>query len=165
MVFSTTLIAVRDMERSLAFYKEIFNQDVKVDLGWNKTLTCGLALQTHFDELCDFPAECMKFRTYNMELYFETENMDEFAAVLAAHPEVELLHDVMTYPWRQRVVRIFDPDGHIIEVGESMESVAFREFDAGHSVQETAGIIEHPLDLVQNWYDCYLEKKKHENPV
>ena len=33
----------------------------------------------------------------------------------------------MTYSWHQRDVRIYDPDGHLIEVSESMETVAFRE--------------------------------------
>ena len=33
----------------------------------------------------------------------------------------------MIYPWHQRGIRIYDPDGHLIEVSESMETVAFRE--------------------------------------
>jgi len=45
MKYCTTVIAVRDMEKSLQFYKDLFQQDVLVDLGKNKTLTCGLALQ------------------------------------------------------------------------------------------------------------------------
>jgi len=27
-------------------------------------------------------------------------------------------------PWGQRVIRFYDPDMHIVEVGESLESVA-----------------------------------------
>jgi hypothetical protein len=33
--------------------------------------------------------------------------------------------------------------------------VAFREFDKGLSVEETAALIQHPLDLVQHWYDIH----------
>nr|WP_300769767.1 VOC family protein [uncultured Acetatifactor sp.] len=62
MKFCTTLIAVRDMERSLRFYRNLFGQEVTQDLGWNKTLTCGLTLQEHFDELAGFPAETMKYK-------------------------------------------------------------------------------------------------------
>ena len=159
MRYSTTLLAVRDMERSLAFYKELFGQDVVCDLGWNKTLTCGLALQSHFDKLAEFPAESMCFKNHTMELYFETEDMDAFMALLEKHPEVERLDHLRTYPWHQRGIRIYDPDGHLLEVSESMESVAFREFSAGHSVEETAGIIQHPLELVKGWYDRYLKKQ------
>ncbi len=161
MKFSTVVLAVRDMECSLAFYKELFDQEVACDLGWNKTLSCGLSLQLHFDELAGFPAERMQFKTHNMELYFETEDMDAFAARLALHPEVECLGELKTYPWRQRVIRIFDPDGHLIEVGESMEFVARREFEKGLSAEETARVIEHPLALVQSWYENYRNALKY----
>lgn len=159
MKFSTTLIAVRDMERSLAFYGDLFGQEVVCDLGWNKTLTCGLTLQLHFDLIAGFPEETMKFRTHNMELYFETEDLDAFVDLLDAHPEVERLHEVRTFPWHQRGLHIYDPDGHLIEVSESMQSVAFREFRSGHSVEETAEIIQHPLPLVQQWYNEYTTQK------
>lgn len=124
MKFCTTLIAVRDMERSLRFYRNLFGQEVTQDLGWNKTLTCGLTLQEHFDELAGFPAETMKYQPNTMELYFETETFDEFLTLLREYPDVELLHEPKTFPWLQRGVRIFDPDGHLIEVSESMYSVA-----------------------------------------
>lgn len=155
MKFSTTLLAVCDMDRSLKFYKELFGQEVALDLGANKILTCGLCLQLDFDKLCEFPKERMQFKPYNMELYFETEDIDTFVKLLDAHPEVERLHDLKQHPWRQRVIRIFDPNGHIIEIGESMQSVAFRQFVAGHTVQETTAIVQHPLEIVQQWYDAY----------
>ena len=161
MKFSTTLLAVRDMDRSLAFYKTFFDQDVECDLGWNKLLTCGVALQVHFDKLCGFPEDRMQFGTHNMELYFETEDMDGFMKLLSGHPEVKRLHELKQYEWKQRVIRIFDPDDHIIEVGESMESVAFKEFDAGHSVEETAQIIQHPIELVEKWYEHYMTQKEN----
>lgn len=158
MRYSATLLAVRDMDRSLAFYKELFGQEVVCDLGWNKTLTCGLVLQLHFDILAEFPAESMHFKNHTMEMYFETEDMDAFMELLDRHPEVERLDQLRTYPWHQRGIRIYDPDGHLIEVSESMESVAFREFSYGHSVTETAELIQHPLALVQQWHDRYMEK-------
>lgn len=155
MRFSATLIAVRDMERSLKFYKELFGQDVVCDFGWNKVLSCGLVLQLNFDRIADFPEEKMKFRTYNMELYFETDDMPSFLSLLESHPEVERVHELKEHSWHQRVIRIFDPDGHIIEVGESMESVAFREFDKGLSVEETAQVTQHPIETVLEWYENY----------
>lgn len=159
MRFASTLLAVRDMDRSLEFYRELFGQDVVCDLGWNKTLSSGLTLQLNFDKLCGFPRESMIFGSCNMELYFETDDIDAFISKLSEHPEVERMHELKEYPWRQRVIRVFDPDGHIIEVGESMESVAFREFAAGRSVRETADITQHPLQLVQLWHENYLKQR------
>lgn len=158
MKYSSTLLAVRDMDRSLTFYKELFGQEVICDLGWNKTLTCGLVLQLHFDKIADFPEESMVFKTHSMELYFETEDMDAFMSLLEKHPEVERLDCLKTYPWHQRGIRIYDPDGHLIEVSESMESVAFREFSLGHSVEETSKITQHPIELVNQWYENYQKE-------
>lgn len=66
------------MEKSLQFYKDLFQQDVLVDLGKNKTLTCGLALQQGLEFIAGFDASTMKFRSNTMELYFETEDFDAF---------------------------------------------------------------------------------------
>src|SRR5574344_1178183 len=95
------LIAVQNMERSLKFYREIFNQDVIMDFGANKTLRCGLSLQSDFDKLAEFDASLMKFHTHNMELYFETDDFDAFSSLLNEHPEVEKLNEAKTFPWRQ----------------------------------------------------------------
>ena len=151
MKFCTTLIAVKDMERSLHFYRDLFHQEVEVDLGWNKTLTCGLTLQEHFDKLAGFEKETMKYHSNTMELYFETENFDEFISLLDKYPDVEILHGAKTFPWLQRGIRIFDPDGHLIEISESMYSVACKQFKQGKSLEETAGLIKHPLNVVQAW--------------
>lgn len=159
MKFSTTLIAVTDMERSLQFYKDLFQQDVSLDLGTNKTLTCGLGLQAHFDSLAGFAPETMTYRSNTMELYFETEDFDAFLTLLEAHPEIERLHDAKTFPWLQRGIRIFDPDGHLIEVSESMYSVACKQFDLGKSVEETVELIQHPLHAVSQWYAEYQKQR------
>ena len=159
MRFSNTLIAVRDMERSLAFYRELFGQEVKLDLGWCKILDCGLTLQLHLDRIAGFPEDRMQFKTYNMELYFETEDMDGFMALLDNHPEAERLDDLRTFPWLQRGIRIFDPDGHLIEVSEDMATVAFREFDKGRNADETSELIQHPPELVRQWYSIYTERR------
>lgn len=155
MRFACTLLAVRDMERSLQFYRALFDQEVVMDLGANKTLTCGLVLQAEFDKLAGFGAERMAFPSHNMELYFETENLDGFLTVLETHPEVGLLHGVKTFPWLQRGLRLYDPDGHIIEVGESMYSVACRQFRSGREVAEAARLLQHPQEVVEGWYRQY----------
>ncbi|MFR1151879.1 MAG: hypothetical protein ACLSDM_10215 [Butyricicoccus sp.] len=54
----------------------------------------------------------------------------------------------MTHAWQQRVVRLYDPDWHMIEVGESMEHIALRLLD-GAAVEETAALIHHPTDFVE----------------
>lgn len=160
MKYCNVLIAVKDMETSLQFYRELFGQEVALDLGANKTLTGGLSLQEHFDALAGFPAETMQYRSNTMELYFETEDFEGFMELLDAHPEVERLHEAKTFPWLQRGIRIFDPDGHLIEVSESMYSVAVRQFETGKDIAETARLVQHPVEAVTAWYEEYRKTRQ-----
>ena len=42
----STMLVVRDMDRSVEFYKAVLGRKILSDFGANKTLTGGLALQT-----------------------------------------------------------------------------------------------------------------------
>lgn len=160
MKYCNTLIAVRDMAKSLQFYKNLFGQEVVLDLGQNKTLACGLVLQEGLDQIAGFGADTMKFRSNTMELYFETEDFDGFMKLLDTCPQVERLHEPEIYPWLQKGIHIYDPDGHLIEVSESMYSVACRQFEKGKSVEETSELIRHPIDLVRTWHENYQTAKQ-----
>ena len=46
MKFQAALLVVKNMERSVKFYKEVLGLRVTMDLGANVTLTGGVALQT-----------------------------------------------------------------------------------------------------------------------
>ena len=52
------------------------------------------------------------------ELYFEERNIEAFAEKLEKlYPEVKYVNRLMTHSWGQKVIRFYDPDGHLIEVG------------------------------------------------
>ena len=59
------------------------------------------------------------------------------------------LHRTKEYTWRQRVVRFYDPDSHIIEVGESMRSVFEKFHKRGMSIEEVAQRTQHPVEFVK----------------
>jgi len=84
-----------------------------------------------------------------MELYFEVDNFDEFINKLKKHSEIQYVHPPKQHDWQQRVVRIYDPDYHIIEIGESMAVIAKQYLTDGYSVDETAEIIQHPVEFVK----------------
>jgi len=149
MQYKGVLIAVKDMERSKRFYAELFDQEVTMDLGKNVTLSGGFFLQEGFPQLMGLDEHSVVWQPHNMELYFETEDFDGFLRRLEEHPEARLVHGPKKYPWQQRVVRLYDPDGHIIEVGEAMDAIARRYLREGFSVQETAAIIQHPVSFVE----------------
>ena len=52
------------------------------------------------------------------ELYFEENNIEEFAQKLDDSPyDIEYVNRLMTHSWGQKVIRFYDPDGNLIEVG------------------------------------------------
>ena len=148
LVFKLPLIAVKSVEISKQFYSELFGQTVILDLGKNVTLSGGFALQEDFMWLASLPEEPSYNKSYNMELYFEVDDFDSFLEKLGAFPDIEKVHPPIKHDWQQRVIRIFDPDGHIIEIGESMAVIAKRYLAEGKSAEETAAIIQHPLEFV-----------------
>ena len=90
------------------------------------------------------------FRSNNFELYFEEKQFGEFLERLRGYDGAELIHDAREYPWGQNVIRFYDPDKHIIEVGESMASVIRRFRGQGLAPEEIAERTQHPLEFVEN---------------
>ena len=146
--FKMPLIAVKNIEVSKKFYKELFGQEVVLDLGKNVTLSGGFALQEDFKWLAGLSEEPSYEKCFNMELYFEVDDFDAFLVKLKGVPENSYVHPPKKHDWQQRVVRIFDPDGHMIEIGEAMAVIAKRYMAEGKTPQETAEIIMHPLEFV-----------------
>ncbi len=149
MKLQSTLIAVKDKQRSIEFYEKWFGLKVQVDLGWNVGLTGGLALQEHFDRLVGFPEESMVEKPHDMELYFETDELDDLNARMLEDPTLEWVHPMKEYPWRQRVLRIYDPDHHMIEVGDGMATIFRRLAAEGNTAEQVAEMTQHPLEYVR----------------
>ena len=149
MRYQSALISVKDVRKSLAFYQKWFDMEVEVDLGANIGLKGGLSLQERFTELVGLPPETELHRSHNMELYFDCENLDLFEERLKADPSIEWVHPMKEYPWKQRVIRIYDPDYHLLEIGESMPMVFRRLMAQGHTLEQTATLTEHPLPYVR----------------
>lgn len=149
MKFQLPVLAVQDVESSKKFYKQLFEQEVVLDLGKNVTFSGGFAIQQDFAWLTDIDPNSVVRNSHNMELYFEVDDFDEFLHLLEKHKEATLVHPPKKHEWQQRVVRIYDPDFHMIEIGESMEVIAKRYLSQGLSVEKVSEIIQHPVEFVQ----------------
>lgn len=147
--YRVALLAVKDVEASKKFYRELLGQRVVLDLGKNVTFGGGFALQEDFAWLTDIPEGSSVKKARNMELYFEADDFDVFLERLENYPGVEYVHPPKKHDWQQRVVRIYDPDGHMIEIGESMAVIARRYLAQGYSAEQTAQIIRHPVAFVR----------------
>lgn len=138
MKFTSTVISVSDVNVSRKFYQDLFGLELYQDYGINISFTCGLSLQQEFDWLVSIPKETVLKRSHNMELAFETRDFDGFLEKLEQYPGIERLGEVIEHSWGQRVVRFYDPDGHIIEVGEDMKMVVERFLSAGMTMEEVS---------------------------
>ncbi len=138
MKYVSTCISVDDINESRKFYEDLFGLEVYQDYGINITFSCGLALQQDFDWLTGLEKDSVLKKSNNMELYFEEDDFDGFIDKLKTYNDIEYVSDVIRHNWGQRVIRFYDPNGHIIEVGESMKMVVKGFLDSGMSMDEVS---------------------------
>jgi predicted enzyme related to lactoylglutathione lyase len=149
MQYQGTLISVADMAKAKYFYETVMEQKVMMDLGVHVAFEGGVSLQAGYAELVgvELPG---KERPNNFQLYFEVEDLDVWQKKIAAVEGVEWIHQPKEYPWGQRVMRFYDFDKYIIEVSESMVSVAKRFLATGMSVEEAAERTMFPVEFIKS---------------
>ena len=117
MKLKNVLIVVKDIERSRRFYHDLFGLDLVLDNDGNMILTEGLVLQ---DEKIwkEFLGKEVIPQSNAAELYFEEVDIESFVEKLERYyPEVQYVNRLMEHSWGQKVIRFYDPDGMLIEVG------------------------------------------------
>lgn len=117
MKLKNVLIVVNDIEKSKKFYHDLFGLDLVVDNDGNMILTEGLVLQ---DKLIwkKFTGKEVIPENNSCELYFEERDIEAFVSRLEKYyPSVKYVNRLMTHSWGQKVIRFYDLDGNLIEVG------------------------------------------------
>jgi len=150
--FVCPLIVVEDIGVSRRFYEQLLGQKVKYDFGENVQFEGDFAihLKTHFQKLLGTePPLSVAKKAHNGEIYFETDEMEQMARHLK-QAEVEFLHSIREQPWGQRVMRIYDPDGHIVEIGETLEAVVRRFSGQGLSIEQIREKSSMPLEFIEH---------------
>lgn len=120
MRLKNVLIVVKDIEKSRKFYHDLFGIDLVLDNAGNMILTEGLVLQ---DEKIWKSFLCRDILSQNnaCELYFEEQDIEAFVEKLERlYPSIEYVNHLMTHSWGQRIIRFYDLDGNLIEVGTPM---------------------------------------------
>lgn len=118
-----TIVLVKNIEKSKAFYTDILKLDIIHD--WKSMVIFSNRLALHQADLLH-PQEIRSyiqsdaFGAGNLLIYLETANI-EIAFDRLKKKNIELLHGIVKLPWGGKIFRIKDPDGHIIEIGELHE--------------------------------------------
>ena len=117
MKLKNVLIVVKDIEKSRQFYNDLFGLDLVLDNDGNMILTEGLVLQDEkiWKELL---GKELLPESNSCELYFEEQNIEAFAEKLERlYPSIRYVNKLVVHSWGQKVVRFYDLDGNLIEVG------------------------------------------------
>jgi catechol 2,3-dioxygenase-like lactoylglutathione lyase family enzyme len=125
--FENPVVFVRDIAVSRDFYRDVLGLDIVQDAG------VFVLFRDHFSihqakelQRTVFGSEAEDASTVqgrnNLLLYFESAELEEEFSRLK--DRVRLIHPILEQHWGQKVFRFYDPDGHIVEIGEPMNTPA-----------------------------------------
>ena len=154
MKYTCVVISVANINAARRFYQDLFGLEVYQDYGKNIAFTCGLALQQDFDWLVNLTKEKIIKKSNNAEIVFEEQDFDGFLNKLKAYSNIEYLGEGIEHSWGQRVIRFYDPDGHVIEVGEDMKMVIQRFLNAGMTMEEVSVKMDASLEDLEKLLDA-----------
>ena len=152
IAYLSSVIFVQDIATSRHFYEDLLGQQVDIDFGPSIGFKGGFALwqvDHAFQMIYEHaPESAGQLGRRNVELGFETADLETASARLS-EAGVEYVHPLREHPWGQRVFRVYDPDGHIVEVGEPMSEVIARLLGEGKSAEAVAKQTGMPLEIVE----------------
>lgn len=154
MKYQGCLLAVKDISVSKHFYEKVLHQNVVMDIGVHVTFE-GFSLQQGYAEIVGISVDSVKEQSHNFQVYFEVENLDEVYAELKSISSLQWIHEIKEYPWGQRDIRVYDPDKHIVEIAEDMNTVIKRFFSQGMTAEEVSKRTMFPLEVVKQYASCF----------
>lgn len=152
ITYQGPVIFVRDIKVSRFFYEELLGQKVVTDFGpvvgfegglsiWQVDHAYTILFNTKFGESSPLGHK-------NLELCFEESEIQAVWERISSG-NIKLVHPLKEQPWGQLVFRIYDPDDHIIEIGEPIAVFVSRFLSSGMSVEEVASRTSVPKEGVQ----------------
>ena len=148
MKYQGCLLAVKDISVSRNFYEKVLHQNIIMDVGEHITFE-GFSLQEGYAGLIGFAADSVAEQSHNFQVYFETEDLDGIYEELKRTDGLQWVHEIKEYPWGQRDIRLYDPDRHIVEIAEDMNTVIRRFSSQGMPPEEIAARTMLPLEIVK----------------
>lgn len=154
MKYQGCLLAVQDISASKHFYENVLHQITVMDIGVHVTFD-GFSLQQGYAELVGISVDSVKEKSHNFQVYFEVEDLDKVYAELKSISGLQWVHEIKEYPWGQRDIRVYDPDKHIVEIAEDMNTVIKRFFSQGMTAEEVSNRTMFPLEAVKQFATCF----------
>ncbi|HEX2996693.1 MAG TPA: VOC family protein [Anaerolineales bacterium] len=122
--FINTIVFVRDISTSKTFYTETLGLKIIGDYG------PFVLFENHFaiHQARELATTVWKAEApsgtdqpqgrHNVLIYFETDTLEDTFARLK--DQIRLINPIERQAWGQNVFRFYDPDGHVVEIGEPL---------------------------------------------
>ncbi len=120
--FANTIVFVKDIETSKQFYADIVGLNVLDDYGTivffeNRFVIHNAESITHTVFKQNDPAAKNRQGRKNILIYLESDSLEETYETIA-NAGTKIIHGIETQEWGQKVFRFYDPDDHMVEIGE-----------------------------------------------
>ena len=142
VVFKNIVLFVKDIKVSREFYENKLDQKVIHDFGNNIAYEGGLSLWKLSEKHMLYNQLISKQSKQNcnrVEVYFEVDNIKSFYQKLEKN-KIRFLHRLHIEEWQQMTIRFFDPDYHLVEVGESLNALIKRLKNEGKTIEQISEI-------------------------
>lgn len=122
-VFYNTIVFTKDLKKSKDFYFRILG--LKIELEYETIIFFedhfvihdgNNLLNTVFGKK---PLGNRRKGRKNLLIYLETDDIEKEYANIEKNG-VRIIHEIKEQAWGQKVFRFYDPDEHIVEIGEAM---------------------------------------------
>ncbi|MEF2146049.1 MAG: VOC family protein [Desulfovibrionaceae bacterium] len=149
--FDGPAVLVNDMAVSRAFYEGVLELEVLMDNGPHVAYQQGFSLwqaDHAMPLMVNKQAPGGPMGHDNFELYFESTDLEK-AEQTVRKAGAAFIHPIIEQPWGQRCLRLRDPDGHVLEIGEPLPQLVQRLLGQGLTMEQVAERTSMPLPLVR----------------
>lgn len=156
--FHSSVVFCNDLPKQREFYEKFLGQQVKQDLGGCVVFQNGFTLWQLEEK---YPISRELGYTYepignrNLELCFETAAIED-AVEKVLLSDLRILHNLEEEEWGQYTIRFYDPEGNLVEIGESLRTMVKRMQQSGMGIDEIAEKSGLQKRMVENLLEINL---------
>ncbi len=118
--FRNSIALVKNIETSRKFYRDVIGLQAIEDFETFVLFQDNFAIHTAdlFYEYINKTYHGEKLGRDNVEFYITTSDLSAMEQKLR-ESNVEFIHGIRQFDWGEKAIRILDPDGHILEIGDA----------------------------------------------
>lgn len=149
MKLKNMLLVVKDIDKSKDFYHRILGLHILFEYHGRAVLSSNITLQSleTWKDMIGQDDNQIIFQNHACQLSFEVEDLDYLIELLDKY-QVTMIYSSKNQSWGPKIIRFYDPDGHIIEVSETLRKVVRRFLNLGLSHEEISKRLNLPLDYI-----------------